>query len=112
VHFFANGNASSPKAFKMPESTLALFRLASKFASQLTDMGYPHQVHYQHLLLPDFSSQGDSRKILSWLFFQRNAPKTDHLETKMRDAMRSEFKNVGIFAPQTNKKRFLLPNKQ
>ena len=44
VHFFVNRNARSPKAFKMPESTLALFRLASKFASQLTDMGYPHQV--------------------------------------------------------------------
>lgn len=92
VDFFINRKDRRDGPLKMPESTLAAFRMASRFATAVSHMGYPDQVHYQHLLVPNLSNHGDTRKILSWLFFRQNDSLESALDVIMRRAMQTELK--------------------
>jgi len=95
VDFFISGRRETP--LKMPESTLAAFRIASRYAGALGQMGYPDQVHYQHFLVPNLSLHGETRKILSWLFFRKKSESNKSgFDQKLQKTMRTELKRKFI----------------
>lgn len=85
-------NFVSEKKFKMTESTLATFRMASRFSLAITDLGYLGKLHYQNFLIPNLGINGDTRHILSWLFFKQNKETKSTSKTLLQNAFLSEIK--------------------
>lgn len=67
IHSILNIRENEKSDIQTPKSTLARFKLVTRLANQIDELGYYSVINYETFLTPDFSPQGSTRNVISWL---------------------------------------------
>merc|ERR1711990_152030 len=64
IYSILNFRENDKNDIQTPKSTLARFKLVTRLANQIDELGYYSVINYETFLTPDFSPQGSTRNVI------------------------------------------------